>query len=82
MDGVAGRWKDLAIALGFDQAALDIIQTDSFGNSKNACLRMLQMWLEGQTRSVGWNVLLEALRDGKFEKLALELKEALHYAVH
>ena len=78
MDSVAGRWRDLAIALGFDQAALDVFHNDSFGCSEKACSKMLQRWIRGgAAMPVCWGVLLQALRDGNFASLAHELSEAL-----
>ena len=77
MDTVAGRWRDLAIALSFDEAALDVFHSDSFGCSEKACFKMLQRWIRGgAAMPVCWGVLLQALRAGNFISLAHELSKA------
>ena len=82
MDRVAGKWKDLALALHFDGQTLDMIQEDS-SCSKTACYTVLQRWLEGKGRQPAcWDILLKALKDAEFGVLVGELTEALQQLEH
>ena len=82
MDRVAGKWKELALALHFDGHTLDMIQEDS-SCSKTACCTVLQRWLEGKGRQPAcWDILLKALKDAEFGVLAGELTEALQLMEH
>lgn len=83
MDTVAWKWEDLALALHFDGPTLLTIKKDSALCSKTACCTVLQRWLEGKGRQPAcWGILLEALKDAEFGRLAEELTEALQQLQH
>ena len=47
IEGVAPDWKDLAIAFGFDQSRIMIIDEDCRGRVDRAC-QMFMRWLNGE----------------------------------
>ena len=58
---IAAKWKRVAIALSIKQCHIDIIEADTRGVVE-ACLKMLQWWLEKEKRAT-WHVLINAIRD-------------------
>ena len=63
------KWKDLARALGFNQASIDSIQQEK-GNAKECCIEVLFRWLcqNGKGATVG--KLAEALTKIGLKNLA------------
>ena len=48
VERVAPDWKDLAIALGFDQSRIKTIEKDYRGSMEEACQEMFMRWLAGE----------------------------------
>ena len=74
---VAPDWKDLAIALGFDQATIKKIEGDYRGSVKEACMWMFRNWLyEGgpDLAPCTWDALVMCLRQAALIDVADRLK--------
>ena len=78
INGVASKWEELAIALGFDAPAIDCIRRDFSSDCKEACSQMLQKWIKMEytaCKPVTWTVLIQCLQDAEFSSLAKDLNE-------
>ena len=74
---VAPDWKDLAIALGFDQATIKKIEGDSRGSVEEACARMFSNWLHKGGPDLAprtWDALIKCLRQAALIDVADRLK--------
>ena len=81
IERVAPDWKNLAIALGFDQSRLKIIEKDYRGSTEEACREMFTRWLDGEhdlAQPCTWDTLIKCLRRALFIKLANNLREILN----
>ncbi|XP_068725419.1 ankyrin-2-like [Montipora capricornis] len=63
------KWKDLARALGFRQASINIIQHEK-GNSKECCIEVLVRWLQQKGKAATAGKLAEALTKTGLQNLA------------
>ena len=80
IEGVAGHWEDLALALHFETSMIEIVNRDMFHKTENSCRELLRRWLEGQggTRQpVNWATLIESLIDAGFFDVADDLREVV-----
>lgn len=77
---LAARWKDVGLALDFDDSDLNNIERDK-GNVEDCCMELMRRWLQGivRTTSVTWETLLEAMEDAQFVELARKLKGILSH---
>ena len=77
VDGIAAKWEDVAIALGFDAPAIDCIRRDHATDCKAACTSMFHKWLNMEhadiCKPVSWTVLIQGLQDAEFSSLADEI---------
>ena len=55
------KWKDLARALEFSQASIDIIAKENFHCAKECCVEVLVLWLRRQGKDATAEKLVEAL---------------------
>ncbi|XP_074617394.1 uncharacterized protein LOC141876604 isoform X5 [Acropora palmata] len=60
-DEIGVKWKDLARALGFSQAYIDIIAKENINSVKECCLAVLVSWLRQEGERATWGMLSEAL---------------------
>ena len=79
-ESTASRWKDLAIALGFDGPRIESIEKDSLNRAEEACCRMINKWLDGEhdlCESVTWATLIKCLKRINLSELAKNLEHCL-----
>ena len=65
IERVAPDWKDTAIALGFDQSRIMIIEEDCRGRVERACQETFMRWLDGEhdlAQPCTWDTLIKCLR--------------------
>ena len=77
IERVAPDWKDLAIALGFDQSRIKTIEKDYRGSMDEACQEMFMRWLDGEhdlTQPCTWNTLINRLKRAAFIDVANSLR--------
>ena len=79
IERVAPDWKDLAIALGFDQSRIKTIGKDYRGSMEEACQEMFMRWLDGEhdLQPCTWDTLIKCLRRAAFGSVADSLREIL-----
>ena len=75
MEGMAAKWKRVAIALSIRSDRIEILDANSH-KVEDACLEMLQWWLENAEKPT-WRALIEALRDIDLQVLAHNIEKAL-----
>ena len=69
-DGIGVKWKDLARALGYSQAAINTIKEDKSNCTKECCIELLCQWLSREGRDATVGKLAEALKRIELKKLA------------
>lgn len=78
---MAAKWKELAIALGFDAAAIDCIRRDYTSDCREACSQMFQKWLKMEygdvCKPVSWATLIQCLLDAEFSSVSQEIEQVL-----
>ena len=80
IERVAPDWKDLAIALGFDQSRIMIIEEDCRGRVERASQEMFMRWLDGEhdlVQPCTWDTLIKCLRRAAFGDVANSLRAIL-----
>ena len=79
METVAPNWRDLAIALGFDQSRIKIIEKDYSHSVEDACHEMFTRWLDGEhgLQPPTWDALIHGLLRAGLRDLAVSLKDAI-----
>ena len=73
IERVAPDWKDLAIALGFDQSRIKTIEKNYRGSMEEACTEMFMRWLAGEhdlAQPCTWDTLIKCLRRATFIDVA------------
>ena len=75
IDSIAYQWENVAIALGFDGAAIERIKKDAFFRSLRASRDMFIEWLDegeeyGLRTPVTWSTLIECLREANLAETA------------
>ena len=77
---VAPNWEELAIALGFKYYTIKTVHRDHKSDAREACRRILSMWLEGAeeglVQPVTWTTLVQCLVNAEFSCLAEKLMES------
>ena len=66
IDTVAPCWQELAVALGFDGAAIEVIDRGDFYRPEDACRKMFIRWQNGEQglrRPITWTTLIECLQE-------------------
>ena len=80
IERVAPDWKDLAIALGFDQSRIKTIEKDYRGSREEACQEIFMRWLDGEhdlVQPCTWDTLIKCLRRATFGDVASSLRAIL-----
>ena len=58
----ATQWRQLGYLLNIDQNSLDILQHDNPNDCKECCSRMLDDWLQENTKeNTTWEILINAI---------------------
>ena len=58
----ATQWRQLGYLLNIDQNSLDILQHDYPNDCKECCSRMLDDWLQENTKEITtWEILINAI---------------------
>ena len=72
MEKVAPKWKQVAIALGFDGARIETIEMGALRQPEDASLKMFTDWLAGghDLKPPTWNILIQPLRAAKLMETA------------
>ena len=72
------KWYDLGLELldQEDEQRLNVIKSDSHGDSEKAATEMFQLWLSRKP-SANWNDLVQALTNIKVNDLATDIKEMI-----
>ena len=69
-DGIGVKWKDLARALGYNQAFINAIKEDKCNSTKECCIELLCRWLSREGRDATTGKLVKALKKIELKKLA------------
>ena len=64
MERVTPKWKQVAIALGFNGSRIEAMEIGAHYQPGDACLKMFNKWLNGghKLKPPTWGVLIESLR--------------------
>lgn len=85
VDSVAFKWVELAIAFGFEGAAIERIKNENFHKSKDSAIKMFDEWLNqgmsGCSRHLPatWITLIQCLFDTELAELANALESGASY---
>ena len=76
MEKATPKWKQVAIALGFNGAKIEAIDMGALRQPEDACLKMFTDWLAGghDLRPPTWDVLIQSLRAVNLPEIANMLK--------
>jgi hypothetical protein len=75
---LAAEWEKIAIRLHFESHHIKRIQRDN-RSSEDCCRSVFMDWLEGTGRQpISWKVMVEAVSEGGFSRVAKDLKSILH----
>ena len=76
MERVTPKWKQVAIALGFNGSRIESIEMGAPWRPEDACLKMFTGWLAGDhdLRPPTWEVLIQSLRAANLSEIADLLK--------
>jgi hypothetical protein len=72
MERVTPKWKQVAIALGFNGSRIEAIEMGALRQPEDACLKMFTDWLAGghDLKPPTWDVLIHSLRAAKLPEIA------------
>jgi hypothetical protein len=76
MERVTPKWKQVAVALGFNGSRIEAIEMGALRQPEDACLKMFSDWLAGghDLRPPTWDVLIQSLRAAKLPEIVDLLK--------
>jgi hypothetical protein len=76
MERVAPKWKQVAIALGFNGSRIEAIEIGARYEPEDACLKMFTKWLDGghDIKPPTWDALIQSLRAANLPEIADLLK--------
>ena len=81
LEKIQEKWKDIGTLMKIESATLSNFAQRHQGDLKEQCRDVLQMWLEGGSRSeeypVTWSGLLDVLKDVQLKVISCELEEVL-----
>ena len=80
IEGVAYKWKELAMSLNFDGPRIESIDIGALCKPEEACRQMLVKWLDGDDDLRGpviWATLIQCLIDAGLVDMADRLKELI-----
>jgi hypothetical protein len=72
MERVTPKWKQVAIALGFNGSRIEAIEMGALRQPEDACLKMFSDWLSGghDLKPPTWDALIQSLRAAKLPEIA------------
>ena len=72
MEKMAPKWKQVAIALGFDGPRIETIEMGAHYKPGDACLKMFTDWLAGghDLKPPTWNTLVQSLQAANLTEIA------------
>jgi hypothetical protein len=72
MERVTPKWKQVAVALGFNGSRIEAIEMGALRQPEDACLKMFSDWLSGghDLKPPTWDALIQSLRATKLPKIA------------
>jgi hypothetical protein len=76
MERVTPKWKQVAIALGFNGSRIEAIEMGALRQPEDACLKMFTEWLAGghDLRPPTWDALIHSLGAANLTEIADLLK--------
>ena len=76
MEEVTPKWKQVAIALGFNGSRIETIEKGALHQPEDACLKMFTDWLAGghDLQPPTWDVLIQSLRAANLPEITDLLK--------
>ena len=76
MEKAIPKWKQVAIALGFNGSRIEAIEMGALRQPEDACLKMFTEWLAGghDLKPSTWDVLIQSLRAANLPEIADLLK--------
>ena len=79
MEGVAPKWKDFAILLGFNGPKITSLDRGVQKDPEDACREMFICWLDGgnNQKPVTWESIIECLVDTELSELAINVVKLL-----
>ena len=79
MKEVAPEWDEVAVALGFDGARIEMIKKGAHYQSKEACHEMFTEWLDGghDLQPPTWNILIQSLTAANLTEIAYLLNRTI-----
>ena len=69
VDTVAPKWKQVAIALGFDGPRIETIEMGTHYKPGDACLKMFMEWLS-KGHDLTWDSLIQSLKAANLIEIA------------
>ena len=85
MEKVVPKWKQVAIALGFNGPRIEAIEMGAPWRPEDACLKMFTGWLAGghDLRPPTWDILIQSLRAANLPEIAdlLKLIEIVSFTI-
>ena len=70
---IGSKWRDLARALGYEEADIDSIQTDKSGCTKECCIAVLVRWMGREGKNATVQKLAAALIKAELKNVADKL---------
>lgn len=70
---IGSKWKDLAQALGYEEADIDSIQADQSGCTKECCIAVLVRWMGREGKNATVQKLAAALIKTELKNVADKL---------
>ena len=79
MEGVTPKWKQVAIALGFNGSRIEAMEMGAHYQPGGACLIMFTDWLDGghDLQPPTWEVLIQSLRAANLTEIANLLNRSI-----
>jgi hypothetical protein len=76
MERVTPKWKQVAVALGFNGSRIEAIEMGTLRQPEDACLKMFTDWLAGghDLKPPTWDALIQSLRATNLPEIADLLK--------
>ena len=70
---IGSKWRDLARALGYEEADIDSIQTYQSGYTKERCMAVLMLWMGREGKNATVQKLASALIKAELKNVADKL---------
>ena len=84
METIAPKWKDVAVAMGFNKERIESIEKDEHYKQEEATREMFGRWLKGEhdLKPVTWDVLIQCLKQAKLPDIAKMLSNIQFVSVY